>query len=411
MSNIVILAAGKGSRMHSQHPKVLQKIGGLAMIDRVLQTALALKPSQIIVVVGHQAEAVKHHLSAYPQIKFVEQTEQLGTGHAVKVALPALQAGQPTLILYGDVPLIQTNTLQWALNVAQNANTVALLTTHMQQPTGYGRIVRDAHGAVLSIVEEADATVQQRAIQEVNTGIMALPYNMLSHCLNQLQANNAQHEYYLTDVISLAVQRDCVIKTHQPEHDWEVVGVNNRSQQAQLERIWQRFQVEELLQQGVQFYDPARVDIRGQLRCGQDVQIDVNTVFEGEVTLGDRVTIAANCYLKNVTIHADSVIEPFTHLDHAEIGEHAVVGPFARLRPGTVLGQQVRIGNFVELKNAQLDHNTKVNHLSYVGDAVIGQRVNVGAGTVFCNYDGANKHQTKVADLSVQALSLLPLLP
>lgn len=398
MSNVIILAAGKGSRMHSKQPKVLQTIGGLAMIDHVVRTALAIRPTKIIVVVGHQAEIVKQHLSVYSQLEFVEQTEQLGTGHAVKVAASALQPGLSTLVLYGDVPLIQQNTLIYLLELAQKNDSLALLTTNMANPKGYGRIVRDQSDEVLSIVEEADATESLRFIQEVNTGLMAVPYLRLMRSLEQLQPNNAQQEYYLTDIIALSRQAQCQIKTHQPNYDWEVVGVNNRSQQAQLERTWQTFQVQQLLEQGVQFFDPSRVEIRGQLQCGQDVQIDVNTIFEGHVVLADGVQVSSNCYLKNVNVAAGVVIEPFTHIENAEIGQHAVIGPFARLRPGSVLGDQVRIGNFVELKKSQLGAGTKVNHLSYVGDALVGERVNIGAGTIFCNYDGANKHQTVIGD-------------
>ena len=393
--NIIILAAGKGTRMYSRLPKVLHPIGGKAMLAHVIQTAQTLAPQAIHVVVGHGKEQVKQQL-ADAQVGWVEQTEQLGTGHAVKTALPHLPQDGRTLVLYGDVPLINRDNLQALLATAGDG--VGILTDIMDNPTGYGRIIRNADNQVVQIVEEKDADAAQKAIREVNTGIFVLPNQYLGGWLNTLQSNNAQGEYYLTDVVALAV-RDGVAVTPHPVSDHHLAaGVNNKMQLAELERIFQQTQARQLLQNGVTLLDPSRFDLRGSLKHGQDVQIDVNCVFTGECELGDNVTIGANCVIHNAKIAAGTRIAPFSHLEDCTVGENAQIGPFARLRPQAVLADEVHIGNFVEVKNSQIGRGSKANHLSYIGDATIGEKSNIGAGTITANYDGVNKHKTTIGN-------------
>ena len=393
--NIIILAAGKGTRMYSQQPKVLHPIGGKAMLAHVIQTAQTLAPQAIHVVVGHGKEQVKQQL-ADAQVGWVEQTEQLGTGHAVKTALPHLPQDGRTLVLYGDVPLIDRDNLQALLAAAGDG--VGILTDIMDNPTGYGRIIRDANNQVVQIVEEKDADAEQKAIREVNTGIFVLPNQYLGGWLNALQSNNAQGEYYLTDVVALAVRDGVAVTPHPVSAHHLAAGVNNKIQLAELERIFQRGQAQLLLQNGVTLLDPSRFDLRGSLKHGQDVQIDVNCVFTGDCELGDNVTIGANCVLHNAKIAAGTHIAPFSHLEDCTIGANAQIGPFARLRPNAVLADDVHIGNFVEVKNSQIGRGSKANHLSYIGDAQVGEKTNIGAGTITANYDGVNKHQTTIGN-------------
>lgn len=393
---VVILAAGQGKRMRSILPKVLQPVAGKPMLGHVLDTARALHTSQICVVYGHGGEAVREQLDA-KDIVWAQQHPQLGTGHAVQQALPHLHDDRMALILYGDVPLISQATLQRLTRLAENQH-LALLTVKLDNPSGYGRIVRNPDNTVRCIVEEKDATEAQRTINEVNTGILALPVKHLRHWLGKIRNDNAQGEYYLTDIISLAVNDGIRIVTTEPDADWETLGVNNKAQLAQLERLHQHNQATQLMEAGVTLIDPARIDIRGQLTCGRDVEIDVNCVFEGTVTLNDGVRIGANCVIRNATIGANSQIAPFSHIDQSSIGEACKIGPYARTRPGTKLGNHVHIGNFVEVKNTEVDEHSKINHLSYIGDARIGKQVNVGAGTITCNYDGVNKFQTIIDD-------------
>ena len=395
--NILILAAGKGTRMKSALPKVLHPVGGLSMLGRVVQTASQFNNSHIVVVVGHGAEEVQRHLAGPGNVRFALQAQQLGTGHAVQCASQSLVDHPVTLILYGDVPLIQFDSLQPLVKAAQ-AGQLGLMTLTMANPHGYGRILRDAEGAVTGIVEQKDATLAQQAISEVNTGILACPTAQLKDWVSRLSNNNAQGEYYLTDIIAMAHAEGLLVRTCQPAHSWEVSGVNSRVQQAELERIWQLHQAEKLMADGVQLMDPARIDLRGTLECGTDVSIDVGCIFQGQVTLGDGVSIGPYCVLNNVTIAAGTRIEAYSHLSNATVGERAVIGPYARLRPGAKLGNEVHIGNFVEVKNASIANQSKANHLAYIGDARIGERVNVGAGTITCNYDGANKHLTIIED-------------
>jgi len=382
--------------MKSALPKVLHPVGGQSMISRVVQVARHFENPHVVVVVGHGAEHVRTHLKGH-EIDFAEQAEQLGTGHAVQCALSSLTDHPVTLILYGDVPLIQPASLE-PLVQAANAGHFGLMTMRMDNPQGYGRIVRSAEGQVLGIVEQKDASPAQLSINEVNTGILACPTELLRQWVSALSNNNAQGEYYLTDIVAMARQHGVRIDTSQPTHDWEVAGVNSRAQQAELERIWQLHLADQLMQSGVQILDPARIDIRGQLNCGVDVSIDVGCVFDGQVTLGDGVSIGPYCVLSNVVVAAGTRIEAYSHLNQAEVGAQCIIGPYARLRPGAKLGSEVHIGNFVEVKNASIAHQSKANHLAYIGDAQIGERVNVGAGTITCNYDGANKHLTIIED-------------
>jgi bifunctional UDP-N-acetylglucosamine pyrophosphorylase/glucosamine-1-phosphate N-acetyltransferase len=399
MLNIVILAAGQGKRMQSSRPKVLHTIAGRSMLAHVLERARALAADNIVVVIGHGAEQVQHAFVTQQDVQFAIQQPQLGTGHAVLQAAAQLKEDgrdDVTIVLYGDVPLVQTASLQALLRARGQG--LAVLTELLPDPTGYGRIVRNAQGQVQAIVEHKDATAEQRAITEVNTGILAAPTAQLKTWLARLTNNNAQGEYYLTDIIGLAVAEGMAVNVAHPGAAYETLGVNSRAQQAQLERLWQLELARRQLEAGVTLADPARIDIRGNLTCDQDVFIDVGCVFEGNVSLGAGVHVGAHCVLRDVTIGAGTRIEPFSHLDQAVVGVEAKIGPYARLRPGAALADRTHVGNFVEIKNARLGVDSKANHLAYIGDADIGERVNIGAGTITCNYDGVNKHRTVIED-------------
>jgi len=393
--NIVILAAGQGKRMHSNLPKVLHPLAGKPLLAHVIDTARQLAPEKLIIVRGHGGDAVQACVAA-DDIGWAEQAQQLGTGHALAQALPQLGDAGLTLVLYGDVPLTTADTLKRLLHAARDG--LAILTVDLAVPTGYGRIVRDGAGLVTSIVEEKDASPAQKAIREVNTGIMAMPTARLADWLGSLKNDNAQGEYYLTDTVALAVAEGLPVRTAQPVGEWEVLGVNSKVQLAELERQHQRNVADALLVAGVRLADPARIDVRGSLSHGRDVAIDVGCVFEGKVELGDAVEIGPYCVLKNVKVGAGTRIAAFCHFEDAVIGPDGVLGPYARLRPGAELGPEVHIGNFVEIKKSRIAAQSKVNHLAYIGDAEIGQRVNVGAGTITCNYDGANKFKTIIED-------------
>ncbi|ABF07072.1 bifunctional UDP-N-acetylglucosamine pyrophosphorylase / glucosamine-1-phosphate N-acetyltransferase [Cupriavidus metallidurans] len=394
--NIVILAAGMGKRMNSALPKVLHPVAGQPMLSHVLDTARTLSPSRLVVVVGHGAELVRKAVGA-DDVAFAEQAQQLGTGHAVMQALPLLDDSQPTLVLYGDVPLTSVDTLKGLVQAA-GAERLGVLTVEMPDPTGYGRIVRDAAGNIVRIVEQKDASEDVRAIREINTGIIVCPTAHLRQWLATLRNDNSQGEYYLTDTIERAVNDGVEVVSAQPAALWETLGVNSKVQLAEIERIHQRNIAQRLLEAGVTLLDPARIDVRGELTCGRDVTIDVGCVFEGRVHLEDGVSVGAHCVVRNTTIGAGARIQPFCHFEDAKVGPDGRIGPYARLRPGTELGQDVHIGNFVEIKNSQIADHSKANHLAYVGDATVGQRVNIGAGTITCNYDGVNKHRTVLED-------------
>ena len=397
MLNIVILAAGMGKRMQSDRPKVLHTIAGQPMLFHLLITARALNPNRLIVVVGHGQDQIKAALADQPDILFADQTPQLGTGHAVMQAADQLFAGDgSTLVLYGDVPLVQVTTLQ-ALLAASDGG-LALLTETLTDPTGYGRIVRDDSGHVVAIVEEKDANEALRSIQEVNTGMLVASTPALKRWLGQINNQNAQGEYYLTDIIGLAAQDKVEINTVAPQFAFETQGVNSRSQQASLERQWQNELARQQLAAGVALADPQRFDVRGTLACGRDVFIDVGCVFEGQVVLGNNVVIEPHCVIRNATIGDGTIVKAYSHVEQAQVGAQVQIGPYARLRPGTVLADQVHVGNFVEIKNSVIGHSSKANHLAYVGDADVGQGVNIGAGTITCNYDGVNKHRTVIED-------------
>ncbi len=396
--NVVVLAAGQGKRMYSALPKVLHKLGGRALLSHVLEAAAQLAPQRVCVVYGHAGNAVLDAYADRADLSWAKQEPQLGTGHAVMQALPQLdRAAARTLILYGDVPLTRVETLRALVDMA-NASTLALLTARLDDPAGYGRILRDANGAVIGIVEQRDATPAQREIREINTGIMVAPTQHLARWLDRLSNNNAQREYYLTDIIKMAVSDSVRVETVTLSDAWESVGVNSKSELASLERVYQQRQATKLLEQGVALADPARIDVRGTLACGRDVAIDVNCVFEGDVTLEDGASVGAHCVLKNARVGAGAQVLPFCHIEDAVIGADSRIGPYARLRPGTKLGADVHIGNFVEVKNSEFDAHSKANHLAYVGDAIVGKKVNIGAGTITCNYDGANKHRTIIED-------------
>ena len=412
--NIVILAAGQGQRMRSALPKVMQNLAGKPMLQHVLETAFITSPKTApLVVIGHGAPLVSQFLMTFAaqnkttlklaaKISTVLQAKQNGTGHALLQALPKLNLTVPTLVLYGDVPLIGSSTLkrliQLADGVAGQDSALALLTQDLVDPRGYGRIMRNAAGEVTAIIEEKDANRQQRSIQEINTGIMVLPSQHLKRWLKALKTSNAQGEYYLTDVIAMAVKDGVPIRTTQATNAWETIGVNDRAQLAALERIAQQEIARNLLSDGVSLADPARLDVRGKLTCGQDVSIDIGCVFEGAVSLAAGVKVGPNCVLRNTQVGKGVVIQAFSHLDGAMIGDDCIIGPYARIRPGANLANDVHIGNFVEIKNSQLGAHSKANHLAYVGDASVGRRVNIGAGTITCNYDGLNKHQTIIED-------------
>lgn len=394
--DIVILAAGKGTRMQSEWPKVLHPLAGRPLLGHVLDAAAALAPRRVCVVYGHGGETLPRAI-ARDDLAWVKQEPQLGTGHAVQQALPHLDPAASVLILYGDVPLIQADTLRQLTTIAADGD-LALLTVRLAEPAGYGRIVRDAAGRVARIVEHKDASAEELALDEVNTGILCLPGRRLADWLARLRNDNAQGEYYLTDIVALAVTDGVRVQTCHPGADWEVLGVNSRAQLARLERRLQGNQAEALMAAGVTLIDPARLDVRGRLQCGRDCLIDVNCVFEGDVVLGDNVKVGAHSVIKDAVLGAGVEVKPFCHIDGARIAARAVIGPYARLRPGTELAEAAHVGNFVELKNSQVGAGSKINHLSYVGDATVGRKVNIGAGTITCNYDGANKHRTVIED-------------
>jgi bifunctional UDP-N-acetylglucosamine pyrophosphorylase/glucosamine-1-phosphate N-acetyltransferase len=384
-----------GKRMQSDLPKVLHALAGKPLLSHVIDTARQLSPSRCCVVYGHGGDKVPKQLAA-DDLQFVLQEPQLGTGHAVMQAVSTLNEDQPTLVLYGDVPLTTVATLRTLTERAGN-DKLAILTIAMDDPTGYGRIVREQN-KIVRIVEQKDATDLERQIQEVNTGILVAPTQRLKDWLSRLSNHNAQGEYYLTDIIALAVKDNVIIESTQPSHAWETLGVNSKVQLAELERIHQLNLAHQLLEQGVTLADPARIDIRGELHCARDVSIDVGCVFEGQVYIGQGVSIGAYCVIKNSRIADNANIKPFTHIDEASVGSDSHIGPYARLRPGTTLGTDVHVGNFVEVKNSTFDAHSKANHLAYVGDTTVGSRVNIGAGTITCNYDGANKHRTVIED-------------
>ncbi len=392
--NIVILAAGKGTRMHSEKTKVLHALAGRPIVQHVLDCAAALQPQQICVVYGHGGEAVPQAMHQY-QAKFVIQEPQLGTGHAVQQAMPHLADDGLTMVLYGDVPLIQQSTLR---KMQQAGDGLVLLTVNLENPAGYGRIVRDEQGGVHGIVEEKDASPEQRKIREVNTGIVLAPTSKLREWLANLRSNNAQGEYYLTDIAGMAVQQGIAVHTVQPAHEWEIHGINSKQQLAALERTWQQVEASRLLVHGVTLADPARIDVRGKLVCGHDVEIDVGCIFEGDVSLGSNVRVGAYSVIRNAAIASGTIISPYSLVENSEVGANCHIGPYARLRPGTKLHDDVHIGNFVEVKNSEIAANSKANHLSYIGDSTVGSRVNIGAGTITCNYDGANKYRTVIED-------------
>jgi len=393
--DIVILAAGQGTRMRSALPKVLHEVAGKSMLGHVIDTARALAPRKIHVVIGHGAEQVRQSLAA-EDIHFVLQAEQLGTGHAVAQAMPQVDADK-VLILYGDVPLTRVETLA-ALLQQVNEQQLGLLTVQLADPSGYGRIIRDAAGEVQAIVEHKDASEAQRTIREGNTGILAVPGKRLGEWLGRLSNSNAQGEYYLTDVIAMAVADGLRVATETAAEEMEVLGANDRLQLAQLERYYQWRAARQLMAQGVTLRDPARFDVRGEVQAGRDVLIDVNVILEGKVLIEDGVQIGANCVIKDSILRRGAQVKANSHLDGAELGEGADCGPFARLRPGSRLGAGAHVGNFVELKNAVLGAGAKAGHLSYLGDAEVGARSNIGAGTITCNYDGANKHRTVMGE-------------
>ena len=407
--SIVIMAAGKGTRMKSSRPKVLHKLAGRPMLSHVIGTMQGLGAGKLIVITGHGADEVEQTMRlAFDQVPlaFARQEPQLGTGHAVQQAVPQLPDEGTTLILNGDGPLIEAATAK-ALVDACGGERLALLTVMLDDPTGYGRIVRDqatedSQPTVKAIVEHKDASESQRAIREIYTGMMAAPTRWLKQALAGLRNDNAQGEYYLTDVVARAVADGLPVVAAHPRDETEVLGVNSPAQLADLEWRYQRIQAERLMEQGVRLADPARFDLRGTLTCGSDVEIDVNCIFEGDVSLGDEVRIGANCVIRNARIDAGAVIHPFTHIDGDKdgvtVGEGALIGPFARLRPGAQLGPEVHIGNFVEVKNSTLARGAKANHLAYLGDATVGERVNYGAGSITANYDGANKHRTVIGN-------------
>jgi len=399
--NIVILAAGQGKRMRSELPKVLHPLAGRPLLAHVLDAARSMAealglPAEVVVVVGHAGERVVQAFAGQPGVRFVAQHRQLGTGHAVLQASPLLDDAQPTMVLYGDVPLIEAETLLALLSAAGDG--VGLLSAHATDPTGYGRVVRDAAGRVIRIVEERDATPDERAIDEVNTGILVAPTSRLKSWVTKLANDNAQREYYLTDVIALAVSEGAPVAACLAPDVTQTLGVNSKSQLAHLERIVQRRRAERLMQSGATLADPARIDVRGELSVGADVFIDVGCVFEGRVALADRVRVGPYCVLRDVQVGADSELVAFTHLTESRIGAQVRVGPFARLRPGAQLDDQVHIGNFVEVKASRVGHGSKANHLAYIGDAEVGPRTNIGAGTIVANYDGANKHRSRIGE-------------
>jgi bifunctional UDP-N-acetylglucosamine pyrophosphorylase/glucosamine-1-phosphate N-acetyltransferase len=393
---VVILAAGQGTRMRSSLPKVLHILAGRPLLQHVISTAGALEPERVVVVYGHGGERVP---AAFPDkdLTWVEQAEQLGTGHAVEQALPALKGVERVLVLYGDVPLTEASTLSALIDAAADTD-LALLTVELENPTGYGRIVRADNGSIQRIVEQKDAAPEELSIREINTGILVVNRARLEQWIEQLENDNAQGEFYLTDIVEAAVKEGVEVRSAQPADFDEVKGVNDRLQLAELERHFQRRQAEQLMRQGVALSDPARFDLRGTLSAGQDVEIDINVLLEGEVSLGDGVRVGANTVIRNSTVAANTQIKENCVIEEATIGKECRIGPFARIRPETALAGSVHIGNFVEIKKSEVDEGSKINHLSYVGDSSVGKGVNIGAGTITCNYDGANKHKTIIGD-------------
>ena len=413
MSNIdvVIMAAGKGTRMQSSMPKVLHRLGGRALLQHVIDTAQRIQARRVVVITGHGAEQVESMLAAQSGLQSVRQMPQLGTGHAMQQAVPVLEDDGVTLVLSGDVPLIQADTLLALLTLCDNSH-LALLTLQTPTPAGYGRILRNPQQQVSGIVEEKDASDEQKKISEIYSGIMAVPTRLLRAWLARLDNRNAQGEFYLTDVVGFAAADGCEVRAHCITQAWQVEGINTPVQLATLERTFQLLQAQALMRQGVRLADPARLDVRGELVCGADVEIDVNNVFEGRVSLGEGVHIGPNCVIINAEIGAGTRVLGFTHINGEDkgvrIGKGARIGPFARLRPGADLGDEVHIGNFVEVKNSSLAKGAKANHLAYLGDLSVGERVNYGAGVISANYDGVNKHHTTIeADVHIGSNSVL----
>lgn len=394
-TTVIILAAGKGTRMRSNLPKVLQPLAGRPLLGHVIDTAKKLQADHIITIYGHGGTLVQNAF-AHEQVQWVEQAEQLGTGHAVKVTLPVLPQDGVSLILSGDVPCITEQTLQKLLDVSRETQ-IGLVTLTLADATGYGRIVRE-NGKIQAIVEHKDASEAQRQIQEINTGIYCVSNAKLHEWLPKLSNNNAQGEYYLTDIVAMAIADGLVVASVEPALAFEVEGVNDRVQLAALEREFQNFQAKQLMQQGVHLIDPTRFDLRGNLTAGKDVRIDINVIIEGDCELGDGVEIGAGCIIKNTKIAAGTKVQPYSVFDQAVVGEDAQIGPFSRLRPGAVLANEVHIGNFVEVKNSQIGLGSKANHFTYLGDAEVGAGSNIGAGTITCNYDGVNKFKTIIGD-------------
>jgi bifunctional UDP-N-acetylglucosamine pyrophosphorylase/glucosamine-1-phosphate N-acetyltransferase len=399
--NVVILAAGMGKRMQSALPKVLHPLAGKPLLQHVIDTSRSLEPSKLCVIYGHGGAAVPAMVQKWAEatgttIETALQQPQLGTGHAVMQAVPQLDEAAPTLVLYGDVPLTTAQSLRQLVEAA-GTDKLGIMTVEQSNPFGLGRIIRE-DGQIRRIVEEKDATAAERAICEINSGIMVVPTRHLKKWLAALSNHNAQGEYYLTDIVAQAVADGVPVVSSQPSAEWEVAGVNSKVQLAELERRHQLNIATALLEQGVTLMDPARIDVRGELVCGRDVTIDVGCVFEGRVELGEGVTVGAHSVLVNATIRAGAQLKPFCHIEDAVVGDKSQIGPYARLRPGTVLGEDVHVGNFVEIKNSQVAAHSKANHLAYVGDATVGSRVNIGAGTITCNYDGANKFRTVIED-------------
>ncbi len=392
---VVILAAGQGTRMRSRRPKVLHQLAGRPLLQHVIDTAFELSPDRVVVVHGHGGDEVRRVIGD-ERLNWVEQPEQRGTGHAVRQALPALEGLDRVLVLYGDVPLIRAASLRRLIDTTESA--MGLMTVELADPTGYGRIVRDEAGNVLRIVEEKDADDAEKTIREINTGIMLVGLERLRVWLERLSPDNAQGEYYLTDIIAMAVHEGVAVHVAQPEEAVEAEGVNDRAQLAALERVYQQWQAEALMADGVTLRDPARLDLRGTLKAGMDVELDVNVILEGEVVLGDNVRVGANTVLRNVTVEDDVTILENCVIDSAHIGSGCHIGPFSRIRPGAELVGGAHVGNFVEIKNSTIGLGSKVNHLSYIGDTDMGADVNIGAGTITCNYDGVNKHRTLIGD-------------
>jgi bifunctional UDP-N-acetylglucosamine pyrophosphorylase/glucosamine-1-phosphate N-acetyltransferase len=395
MLEVIILAAGHGSRMHSSTAKVLHPLGGQPLVCHVLETARELGAGRIHVVVGHDAEAVTAALAA-PDVQCHLQAQQLGTGHAVRQVIGACDAASSVLVLFGDVPLIHRDSLRRVVSAAGSG--MAMLAANLPDPAGYGRVLRDAQGNFQGVVEDADASPAQKRLSEINTGVLSAPTVILRQCLERLTNNNAQGEYYLPDVLRLAVADGETVTVVTSDHALDCLGVNTPQQLEQLERLYQGLLADQFLSQGVVIADRSRMDVRGILRCGRDVRIDVNTVFEGAVVLADGVTVGANCVISNSGIGEGAQIHPFTHIEGAEIKAGASIGPYARIRPGTVIDEQAKVGNFVEIKNTHLGKAAKASHLAYLGDADVGSNSNVGAGTITCNYDGANKYRTVLGE-------------